>query len=324
MKAVLCKEWGGPEKLVVEDIPARAPGVRDVHLRVRAAGVNFPDVLIIQKKYQLQPPLPFTPGSEIAGEVLAVGAEVSDLAPGARVACVCQLGGFAEELVVPAKLCLPLPKNVSFETAATVPMVYGTSWHALHDQAQLRSGETLLVLGAAGGVGLAAVQIGKLIGARVIAAASSEEKLGVCRANGADAGINYASEDLRDAIKRLTDGKGPDVIYDAVGGSYSEPAFRSIAWRGRHLVIGFASGAIPAIPWNLPLLKGAAIVGVFWGEFVRREPDNSRREMLDVFAYVAEGRLSPLVSKRYSLDQVPYALEQMAARNVVGKLVVLP
>ena len=324
MRAVVCKEWGGPEKLVVEDLPVPKPGPGEVRMRVRAAGVNYPDVLLIQKKYQIQPPLPFSPGAEAAGEVVALGDDVTGLALGARVACLPLWGCFAEELVVPASACHALPAGVSFEVGASLPMVYGTSWHALRDRAQLAAGETLLVLGAAGGVGLAAVQIGKVAGARVIAAASSAEKLAVCQAHGADGLINYAAEDLREGIKRLTGGNGPDVIYDPVGDKYSEPAFRSIKWRGRHLVIGFAAGAIPAIPWNLPLLKGASIVGVFWGDFQKREPDRARKEMAELIATVAAGRMKPLVSRRYPLDEAAQALTDMAARKVVGKVVVVP
>jgi NADPH2:quinone reductase len=310
--------------LSVEDVPAREPGPGEVRLRVRAAGVNFPDVLIIQKKYQLQPTLPFTPGAEAAGDVLAVGPDVANLEPGDRVACLCHVGGFAEELVVPAIMCVPIPDGVPDDVAGSFTLVYGTSWHAIRDRAALRPGETMLVLGAAGGVGLAAVEIGKATGARVIAAASSDEKLRVCHAHGADATINYATEDLREGIKRLTDGKGPDVVYDPVGGKYAELAFRSIGWRGRYLVIGFADGAIPTIAWNLPLLKGASIVGVFWGDFVRREPQNHQRDMADLLAWIREGKLRPLVSKSYSLEQTPLALSDMASRKVVGKVVIVP
>lgn len=324
MKAVQCQEWGGPEKLRVVpiDLPDPAPG--ELKIRVRAAGVNFPDVLIIQQKYQMKPELPFTPGSELAGDVLALGAGVETFRPGDRVMAFCALGGFAEQAIVPAASCFAIPAALSYEVAAAVLLAYGTSWHALHDRAALRRGETMLVLGAAGGVGLAAVEIGAALGARVIAAASSNEKLSVCRRHGATALINYRNENLRDAIARLTERRGPDVIYDPVGGALSEPAFRSIAWRGRHLVVGFAEGSIPSLPLNLPLLKGASMVGVFWGEHMKRERELHRSETEELLGSIASGVLKPLVSRTYSLDQVPQALADMAARKVVGKIVVVP
>lgn len=324
MRAVVCKEWGGPERLVVEERELPAVAADQVRIRVRAAGVNFPDVLIIQKKYQVQPPLPFTPGSEIAGEVLEVGAGVKHLKAGDRVVSFCGLGGFAEEVVAAGAVTVPMPPGLSFEVAAAFSLAYGTSWHAVRDRAQLKAGETMLVLGAAGGVGLAAVEIGKALGARVIAAASSAEKLAVCRAHGADALINYVEEDLRAAIKRETDGKGPDVIYDPVGGRFAEPAFRSIAWRGRYLVIGFADGEIPALPLNLPLLKGASLVGVFWGEFARREPKNNLAGLAELMGWMKEGRIKPLISRIYALEEIGQALRDMAARKVVGKIVIRP
>ena len=239
---------------------------------MKAASVNFPDVLIIQNKYQFRPPLPFSPGSELAGVVKAVGPEVRDFRPGDRVMAFTTYGAFAEEMKTEATRLIPLPKAMDFVTGAAFLLTYGTSDHALRDRGALQEGETLLVLGAAGGVGLAAIEIGKALGARVIACASNEDKLAVCRSHGADAAINYAAEDLRERIKALTEGRGVDVVYDAVGGPYSEPAFRSLAWRGRHLVVGFAAGEIPRLPLNLPLLKGASLVGVFWGDFARREP----------------------------------------------------
>ena len=324
MRAVLCKQWGPPESLVVEEIPAREPGPGEVRVRVRAAAVNFPDVLIIQKKYQMQPALPFTPGSEAAGEVISVGAGVTHVKPGDAVMAYTGIGCFAEETLAPAEKVLPMPPGMSFETAAAFTLTYGTSWHAIRDRAQLRAGETMLVLGAAGGVGISAIEIGKAIGARVIAAASSEDKLAVCREHGADATINYETEDLREAIKRLTDGKGPDVIYDPVGGRFAEPAFRSIGWRGRYLVIGFAAGQIPSLPLNLALLKGASIVGVFWGDFTRREPQANLAGMQEMMGWLEQGTLRPHVSARYRLEQVPQALLDMAARKVTGKVLILP
>jgi NADPH2:quinone reductase len=324
MKAVLCKEWGPADRLVVEDVPPRDPGPGEVRIRVHAAGVNFPDVLIIQKKYQVQPALPFTPGSEAAGEVIAVGEGVSHVKPGDPVIAFSGTGAFAEELVAPAAKVMPMPPGLSFDVAAAFTLTYGTSWHAVRDRAQLKPGETMLVLGAAGGVGLSAVEIGKALGARVIAAASTEEKLALCRAHGADATINYETEDLRAAIKRETGGKGPDVIYDPVGGKFTEPAFRSIGWRGRYLVIGFANGQIPSLPLNLMLLKGASLVGVFWGEFTTREPANNLAGMKELLGWLEAGKLRPHISGRYRLDEVARALDDMAARKVTGKVLVLP
>ena len=324
MKAILCKAWGGPETLVLEDVASREPGAGEVKIRVRAAGVNFPDVLIIQKKYQIQPALPFTPGAEIAGDVLSVGAGVTHLKSDDKVVSFCGVGGFAEEVIAPANVTMLMPPGVPYPLAAIFSLAYGTSWHAVRDRAALQAGETMLVLGASGGVGLAAVEIGKAIGARVIAAASTDEKLAVCKEHGADALINYSREDLREAIKRASGGKGPDVIFDPVGGKFAEPAFRSIGWRGRYLVIGFADGEIPALPLNLPLLKGASIVGVFWGEFAKREPGKNQKGMEEMFGWIREGKLKPLISKTYKLEEAPQALMDMAARRVTGKVVVAP
>jgi NADPH2:quinone reductase len=291
---------------------------------VKAAGVNFPDVLIIQKKYQMQPALPFSPGSEAAGEVIAVGEGVTHVKPGDPVMAYAGIGCFAEEVVAPADKVMKIPAGVSYEVAAAFTLTYGTSWHAIRDRAALQPGETMLVLGAAGGVGLSAIEIGKAIGARVIAAASTDEKLAVCRDHGADATINYEKEDLREAIKRETQGKGPDVIYDPVGGKFAEPAFRSIGWRGRYLVIGFAAGQIPSIPLNLALLKGASIVGVFWGDFTRREPQANLAGMKEMLGWLNEGRLRPHISGRYRLDEVTRALNDMSARKVTGKILIVP
>jgi NADPH2:quinone reductase len=324
MKAVLCKNWGLPDTLVVEDLPDVVPGPGQVAIDVHAAGVNFPDVLIIQKKYQFRPELPFTPGSELAGVIRAVGEGVSGFKPGDKVLAFVSQGAFAQQIAVPAKMIMPMPPGLDFDTAAAVTLTYGTSHHAVVDRAQLKAGETMLVLGAAGGVGLAAIEIGKALGARVIAAASSDEKLGVCKAHGADATINYSTQDLREAIKTATDGKGPDVIYDPVGGGYSEPAFRSIAWRGRYLVIGFANGEIPKLPLNLPLLKGASIVGVFWGEFAKRELKANLAAMQELMKWMAEGKIKPHISGRYALAETARALNDMAARKVTGKVVIQP
>ena len=324
IKAIQCVAWGGPELLQLRDVELPEPGPRQVRVRVHAAGVNFPDVLIIQKKYQMQPPLPFTPGAEVAGVVEAVGSEVTTLKVGAIVAAVCGIGGFAQDCIVEAAQCMPLPPGTPMDLAASFGLAYGTSWHAVRDRAALQPGETLLVLGAAGGVGLAAVEIGKAIGARVIAAASDEAKLAICKEHGADEVINYEDDDLRAALKALTDGKGPDVIFDPVGGKFAEAAFRSIAWRGRYLVIGFAAGEVPSLPLNLPLLKGASIVGVFWGEFAKREPAANARGMLELVRWMGEGKIKPRISKHYALSEAPQALMDMAARRVVGKVVVAP
>jgi NADPH:quinone reductase len=324
MKAVLCKAWGPPESLVVEDVPSRAPGAGEVLIRVRAAGVNFPDVLIVQKKYQIQPPLPFTPGAEVAGDVLAVGEGVKHVKAGDKVVSFCGVGGFAQEVIAPAAVTMPIPPGMPYELAAAFTLTYCTSWHAVKDRAQLKAGETMLVMGAAGGVGLAAIEIGKVLGARVIAAASSTEKLAVCKAHGADELINYETQDLRDAIKAATNNKGPDVIYDPVGGKYAEPAFRSIAWRGRYLVVGFANGDIPALPWNLALLKGASLMGVFWGEFAKREPAANAGAIAEMMGWMKEGKIKPLISKTYSLEDTKQALIDLRERRATGKLVVLP
>ena len=324
MKAILCKHYGPPDSLVVEDLPSPHPGPHQVLIGVRAAGVNFPDTLIIQNLYQFKPPLPFTPGGECAGEIKAVGAAVSRFKIGQRVTAFAAWGAFAEEIAVDEDKVTAIPDELSFELAASFVMAYGTSYHALKDRATLRAGETLLVLGAAGGVGLAAVEIGKSLGARVIAAASSDEKLAVCRAHGADECINYSTENMRERIKSLTAGRGVDVVYDPVGGEYSEPALRSVGWRGRFLVVGFANGTIPSIALNLTLLKGLSIVGVFWGEFAKREPERWAQDLADLLRMVKTGALKPLVSQRYPLERVADALNAVSARKVIGKIVLTP
>ncbi|PYR53377.1 MAG: NADPH:quinone oxidoreductase [Acidobacteria bacterium] len=321
MKAVLCKEYGPPESLVVEDVPSPTPGPGDVIISAKAASVNFPDVLIIQNKYQVKPPLPFSPGSEVAGVVKAIGDGVDNVKSGDKVMAVTTYGAFAEEVKTPATRLVPIPDGMDYPTAAAFLLTYGTSEHALRDRGQLKAGETLLVLGAAGGVGIAAIEIGKALGGRVIACASTEDKLAVCREHGADATINYASEDLRERITDLTAGKGVDVVYDAVGGSYTEPALRSLAWRGRLLVVGFAAGEIPRIPLNLALLKGCSIVGVFWGDFARREPKLFAESVRRLGEWYREGKLKPHISATFPLDQAAEALKLMAARKVKGKVV---
>ena len=324
MKAIVCKAWGLPETLLVEQQPDLIPAAGEVIIDIMAAGVNFPDVLIIQNKYQFKPALPFTPGNELAGTVSAVGAGVTQYHVGDRVFAFVPQGAFAQQVAVAANAVMPMAPGMDFDTAAAITLTYGTSHHAVVDRAQLKAGETMLVLGAAGGVGLAAIEIGKALGARVIAAASTAEKLAVCKEHGADVLINYTTEDLREAIKAATDGKGPDVVYDPVGGGYTEPAFRSIAWRGRYLVIGFANGDIPKIPLNLPLLKGASLVGVFWGDYARREPAHNIAAMYELMTWLSEGKIRPHISARYALADTPQALNDMASRKVTGKIVILP
>ena len=324
MKAIVCKTWGLPETLTVEELPDVVPGPGQVAIDVHSAGVNFPDVLIIQNKYQFTPQLPFTPGSELAGVVRAVGEGVTRFKAGDKVLAFVSLGAFAQQVAAPEQAVVPMPPGLDFDTAAAFTLTYGTSHHAVVDRAQLKAGETMLVLGAAGGVGLAAIEIGKALGARVIAAASTDEKLAVCKEHGADDVINYSTQDLREAIKAATGGKGPDVIYDPVGGIYAEPAFRSIAWRGRYLVIGFANGEIPKLPLNLPLLKGASLVGVFWGEFAKREPKANLAGMVQLMGWMAEGKIRPHISGRYALADAHRALNDMAARKVTGKVVIQP
>jgi NADPH2:quinone reductase len=321
MKAVLCKQFGPPDSLVVEDVSSPRAGPGEAVISVKAASLNFPDVLIIQNKYQFKPPLPFSPGSELAGVVKEVGAGVGGFRAGDRVMAFTTYGAFAEEVKTESSRLLPLPQGMDFTTGAAFLLTYGTTDHALRDRGALAAGETLLVLGAAGGVGLAAIEIGKALGARVIACASSEDKLAVCRAHGADATINYAAEDLRERLKSLTDGRGADVIYDPVGGAYAEPAFRSIAWRGRHLVVGFAAGEIPKLPLNLALLKGASVVGVFWGDFARREPARFADSVRRLGQWYAQGKLKPHVSQTMPLEKAADALNLMASRKVTGKLV---
>ncbi|MEC5217683.1 NADPH2:quinone reductase [Actimicrobium sp. GrIS 1.19] len=324
MKAIVCKTWGLPDTLTVDELPDVVAGPGQVAIEIRAAGVNFPDVLIIQNKYQFKPELPFIPGSELAGTVIAVGDGVTQYKLGDRVIAFSAQGAFAQQIVVPVQAVMPMPPEMPFDIAAAITLTYGTSHHAVVDRAQLKVGETMLVLGAAGGVGLAAIEIGKALGARVIAAASTDEKLAVCREHGADVTINYSTQDLREAIKAATDGKGPDVIYDPVGGIYAEPAFRSIGWRGRYLVVGFANGEIPKLPLNLTLLKGASLVGVFWGEFAKREPKANLAAMRQLLGWLADGTIKPRISGRYALADTPQALNDMAARKVTGKVVIEP
>lgn len=322
MKAVLCKSFGPAENLVLEEVASPEPKKNEILLEVHAAGVNFPDTLIIEGKYQFKPPFPFSPGGESAGVVTAVGEKVTHVKPGDRVMALTGWGSFAEQVAVPAYSVMQIPRGMDFTSAAAFGMTYGTSMHALKDRANLQPGETLLVLGASGGVGLAAVEIGKAMGARVIAAASSAEKLDVARTAGADELINYSEASLKDEVKRLTNGLGADVIYDPVGGDLFDQAIRSIAWNGRLLVVGFASGRIPELPVNLALLKGAAVVGVFWGSFAQRQPQDNLANFQQLFAWFAEGKLKPLVSQTFPLDQAAAAINALGQRKAVGKVVV--
>jgi len=325
MRAVLCKEYGPPEKLVVDDIETRPPEEGEVLVRVEACGVNFPDTLIIEGKYQFKPELPFSPGGEVAGTVKEVGPGVTGFKAGDPVIGMTGWGGFAEEVIVPAAKLLKRPAEMDVVKAAGFSMTYGTSYHALKQRADIQPGETLLVLGASGGVGLAAVELGKAMGARVIAAASTDEKLEVARQHGADELVNYGDGQFKDTVKELTGGKGADVIYDPVGtDELFDQCLRSVNWKGRILVIGFAGGAIPKAPVNLVLLKGSAIVGVFWGDFARREPEVNAENFKALFELFMAGKIDPLVSKTYTLDEAPQALQDLLSRKAVGKLVLTP
>lgn len=323
MHAWLCENPIGVEALVWKESPTPEPAPGEVRVAIRAASLNFPDLLIVQNKYQMKPPLPFVPGSEYAGVVDAVGTGVTHLKVGDAVAAITGTGGFATHACVNAALVMPLPEGFALDDAAAFVMTYATTHHALLDRAALKAGETVLVLGAAGGVGTAAIQIAKAHGARVIAAASSDAKCELCIQLGADAAINYSSANLRDEIKRLTEGKGPDVVYDPVGGDLAEPVFRSIAWRGRYLVVGFAQGGIPALPLNLALLKGASVVGVFWGEFARREPQANARGLAELAQWYAQGRIKPVIDQRLPMNELPRAFARMGSRQVRGKLVMV-
>jgi len=319
----VCKAFGPPESLVVEDVADPTAGPGQVVIDVTASSVTFPDVLMIQDLYQFKPGLPFTPGTEVAGTVSAVGDGVVGIAVGDRVLAGTGSGGMAEKVATSASSVVVLPAGIDLVSAPGFLYAYGTSHHALKDRAHLRAGESLLVLGAAGGVGLAAVELGALAGANVIAAASTEEKLALCREHGAAATINYATEDLKTRIRDLTDGKGADVVYDAVGGPFAEPALRSTAWDGRFLVIGFAAGDIPRIPLNLPLLKGCSVVGVFYGAWTAREPERQRENVAELLGWWQQGRLRPHVSATYPLERAGEALRALADRKVVGKVVVI-
>ena len=320
MRAILCKELGPADKLVIEDVPSPEVSGDGVKVKVKAAGLNFPDTLIIEGKYQIKPELPFSPGGEMAGEIVEVGPDVKHLKPGMRVMGLTGYGAFAEEMVVSESRVIPVPDSMSDETAAAFSMVYGTSYHALKQRAHIQPGETLLVLGASGGVGLAAVELGKAMGATVITAASTDDKLQVAKEAGADDLINYSDEDLKQALKSRYP-KGIDVIYDPVGDRFTEPALRNMAWNGRFLIVGFAAGETPKIPANLALLKGCSIVGVFWGAFTQHEPKEHIQNVKELMQLFAEGKIDPRVSEVFPFEQYEDALAALSSRRAKGKVV---
>ena len=322
MKAIVCSNFGTPDTLIFQEIENPTPKGDEILIRVKACSVNFPDTLIIQGKYQFKPPFPFSPGSDVAGFIEKIGDNVKHFKVGDEVVGFIPFGGFAEKAIVRDTDCFPKPKGMSMVNASAFLLAYGTSYHALKDRANLKEGETILILGASGGVGLTALELAKLMGAKVIAAASSKEKLDLCKKFGADDVINYTEESFKDRVKELTNGKGVDVIYDPVGGHFSELALRAIAWKGRHLVIGFANGEIPKIPINLTLLKGASIVGVFWGSFAQKEPKKSLENIKKLLAWFVKGDVKPHIDKTYSLENAPKALEDMMQRKVKGKIVI--
>ena len=323
MHAWLCETLEGVDALQWRELPTPEPKPGEVRIAIKAASLNFPDLLIVQGKYQVKPPLPFVPGAEYAGTVDAVGEGVTHLAVGAPVAAIAGTGGFGTHACVNAAQVMPLPPGFALEDGAAFAFTYGTSYHALVDRAQLKAGETVLVLGAAGGVGTAALQIAKAAGARVIAAASTDEKCALCTRLGADATLNYSTQDVRETLKALTGGKGPDVVYDPVGGALAEPVFRSIAWRGRYLVVGFAGGGIPALPWNLALLKGASVVGVFWGDFVRREPKANAAALMQLAQWYGQGLIKPVLDQTLPMSDIHAAYARMGSRQVMGKLLLV-
>ena len=320
MKAVVCREFGPPDLLRFEEMPSLRPGRDEILVSVRAASLNFPDSLIIQNKYQTKPPLPFVPGSELAGVIAEIGEDVAGLQAGQRVMCVVTHGAFAQECVVPARRVVALPEAMDFQTAAGFLLTYGTSHHALCNCIATKPGETLLVLGASGGVGLAAIEIGKVLGLKVVACASSPEKLAVCSEHGADHLLDYATDNLRERVKALTGGRGVDIVYDPVGGSYAEPALRALGWRGRYLVVGFAAGEIPRLPLNLPLLSERSIVGVHWGAWIDRCPEAFAAQARELTAWFASGRLRPRISDVFPMAQAASAIKLMMERKVTGKV----
>jgi len=322
MKAILCEKYGLPEDLVYRDVVTRKPDPNEIVITVKACAVNFPDTLIIQDKYQIKPELPFSPGSDISGIIKEIGKDVQSFKVGDEVFGVLPYGGFREEVVTLPEKFFAKPKGMSFPIAASFLYAYGTSLHALKDRAQLREGETVVIMGAAGGVGLAAVDIANKMGAKVIACASTQEKLDLCKVYGATKFINYTTEDLKTQIKELTNGRGADVIYDPVGAHYSEQALRAISWKGRHLVVGFAAGKIPKMPLNLALLKGCQIIGVFWGRFIKEEPENNRKNNLQIMEWYSQGLIKPHIHKLYPLKEAPLAIRSMMDRQVKGKIII--
>src|SRR5947207_6217155 len=324
MRALLCREYGPIERLRVEDVPSPRPAPNEVVVQVKASSLNFPDALMVQGQYQVKRPLPFSRGMELAGVVKEVGPAVRGVARGDRVVAFPGRGGFAQECVVGADRVSPLPPGMDFETGLAFVLTYCTSLHALKDCGHLQPGETLVVLGAAGGVGTSAIEVGKAMGAKVIAAASSEEKLAFCKELGADDGIDYEKSDLRQRILDLTRGKGADVVYDPVGGAHTEAALRATAWRGRLLVIGFASGVMPQVKLNLALLKERSLVGVYWGDWTQHDPEGQRRNVEQLAAWFAQGRTKPAISERVSLEEAPGAMVRLLPRKVKGKVVVVP
>jgi NADPH2:quinone reductase len=324
MKAVLCKSFGSIDKLIIEETPSLKPTKGEVIINVKACGLNFPDTLIIQGKYQFKPDFPFSPGGEISGIVKEIGEGVTLLNVGDKVMYGAVFGGFAEEVKANVRDVFKMPPSMDFITAASSMLTYGTSYHALVNRANLLEGESILVLGAAGGVGTAAIQIAKTLGATIIAAASTDEKLAFCKENGADYTINYTSENLKDKVKELTNGKGVDVVYDPIGDKFSEPALRAIAWKGRYLVVGFAAGEIPKIPLNLVLLKGCQIIGVFWGAFFKNEPQQNTKNMMTIVKWFAKGKLKAKIHGKYPLEKVADAMYAMTNKEVKGKIVLIP
>lgn len=322
MKAILCTQFGLPDQLIYTEAKDPIPGEDEVLIAVKACSVNFPDVLIIQNKYQFKPELPFSPGGEISGLIEAAGSKIKNLKKGQRVLALCGWGGFAEKVVVKADRIFPIPPDLDYLTAASTLYTFGTAYHALKDRANLQAGETLLVLGASGGVGLAAVELGKAMGAKVIAAASTAEKLAICQTKGADERINYEQDNLKERIKEITEGKGVDVVLDVVGGKYTEPALRGMAWKGRYLVVGFAAGDIPQLPFNLALLKGCAVMGVFWGRFSQEEPKQNQQNIMDLLSMIQSGEISQHIHKIYDLESAPNALQELLDRKVIGKAIV--
>ena len=322
MKAIICSKYGLPNTLEYKEVDDPKPKKGELLVAIKACSVNFPDTLIIQGLYQYKPEPPFSPGSDIAGIVEEVGEGVTQFKVGDEIVGFNPYGGFAEKVTVNANVCFPKPKGMSMVNASAFLMAYGTSYHALKDRGELKEGDTVLILGAAGGVGITAVELAKLMGAKVIAAASTDEKLELCKKFGADEVINYSKENLKERTKELTNGLGVNLIYDPVGGDYSEAAFRAIAWKGKHLVVGFANGSIPKIPLNLPLLKGADVTGVFWGAFTQKEPKKSMQNVTDLVTWFLTGKLNPHIDNTYSLQDAPKALEAIMNRKVKGKIVI--